>query len=61
MERVQRETYLEILAELDEIRSPLIAFRPEDGLFLLGKPLLLAADEITESRDNSVTSGLRSS
>lgn len=53
-------TYLERLAELDEIRGPFIAFGPKDGLFLLGEPLFLTADEITESRNDGIASGLQS-
>jgi len=52
-------TDLERLTELDEIRGPLITFSPEDGLFLLSEPLLLATDEVTESRNDSITGGLR--
>jgi len=48
----------ERLTELDEIPAPLLAFGPEDGLLLLGEPLLLATDEITERRHNGIPSGL---
>jgi len=52
-------TDLERLTELDEIRGPLITFSPEDGLLLLSEPLLLTTDEVTESRNDSITGGLR--
>lgn len=48
------------MTELDEIRGPLVSFGPEDGLLLLGESLFLAADEITESRNDGIPSGLHS-
>lgn len=53
------EANLECLTELDEICGPLVAFGPEDGLLLLGESLFLATDEVAESRDDGITSGLR--
>ena len=50
--------HLERLTELDEIRGPLITFSSEDGLLLLSEPLLLTTDEVTESRNDSITGGL---
>ena len=43
-----RKTYLERLAELDQLRQPLIHFVLDESLPLLRQPLLLIGDEISE-------------